>query len=339
MPVKSVFAPHLNRFIRFGRVRPQAGPRLYLKDYFKDLPTPPTTISYSQLALPALRDVYGNDQLGDCVIAGGYHAPVATATGNAGNLFHATNAQILADYGAIGGYVPGDPNTDNGCDEVTAMNYWKSHGFADGTKVAGWFNLDPTNQQEIMQALWLFENLYFGIELPDAWISPFPSADNFVWDVAGNPDPSNGHCIVGVAADSKGVIIDTWGMFGYITWAAIAKYCAPNSGELHVMITPDQINKASQKAPNGFDWPTLIADANAMGANIPAPAPTPNPQPVPVPPAPVPNPQPVPVPPDPNPTPNPPPAPNPSPDPLEPRVAALEQFQKDFGMWIQGAPL
>ena len=79
--------------------------------------------------------------LGDCVIAGGYHVE-AVWTGNAGQLFTATDAQIVADYGAIGGYVPGDPSTDNGCDEQTAFNYWTKTGFANGTTLAGWLAVD-----------------------------------------------------------------------------------------------------------------------------------------------------------------------------------------------------
>ena len=277
--LRQIYAPHLGRHVIIGgRRRPAPGPRLYLADYLRRsaLPSPPATCDYSKAAMAVLVDIYLNDQLGDCVIAGAYHSPVGTATGNAGDLFHATPEQIIADYSAIGGYVPGDPNTDNGCDEVTAMNYWKSHGFANGTKIAGWLNLDPLSKTEIMQALYLFENVYFGIELPDAWIDPMPSADNFVWGVAGNPDPDNGHCVSGVAYDSKGVIIDTWGLLGWITWAAIAEYCtAANGGELHVMLTPDSIIKAQEKAPNGLNWSQLITDFDAMGGNVPVPTPPP----------------------------------------------------------------
>lgn len=285
MPVKSIFVPHLNTHVKLGRKRPVAKcPRMQLKNYLvgANVPTPPASIDYSPKAKTALGNVYLNDQLGDCVIAGGYHI-VGVETGNAdgGTPFIASTKQITADYSAIGGYVPGDPNTDQGCDEQTALNYWTQHGFANGTKLVGWMAVNATNKTEIEQAVYLFENLYFGIELPDAWINPFPSAPGFVWD-DGHPDPENGHCVMGVGYDAQGVQIDTWGLIGTITWKAIAHLCGPSGGgELYVMLTPDQLAKGQTKAPNGMAWTDLITDFDALGGNVPVPpAPTP-PQPQP----------------------------------------------------------
>jgi hypothetical protein len=291
--LKSVFVPSLNRTVKFGRRRPVAiGPRFRLSNYFRaSLPAPPASCDYSAAAAKVLQLLYGNDQLGDCVIAGGYHI-VGVETGNAGKAFIATEKQIESDYGSIGGYVPGDPSTDNGCDEATAMNWWQGHGFADGTKPLGWLAIDPDNVTEVMQAIWLFEDCMFGFELPDGWVNPFPSASGFTWDVAGDPDPENGHCVVGCGCDSSGVKISTWGMLGKITWAAVKKYCAASAnGQLLVMITPDQLAKGQAKAPNGFAWADLIADFDAMGGNVPVPAPAPPAPPTPptpTPPAPVP---------------------------------------------------
>lgn len=290
--MKTVFAPHLGRTVKLGRKRPIARcPRLQLRNYARlSLPTPPTSCDYGPAAKSVLDHVYLNDQLGDCVIAGGYHV-VGVETGNAGALFTATDAQIIKDYSAIGGYVPGVDSTDQGCDEQTALNYWLQHGFADGTKLAGWLAVDATNKQEVMAAMYLFENLFFGIELPDAWVNPFPAGPGFTWGVAGPPDPSNGHCIMGTGYDASGVLVDTWGLIGHMTWDAVAKYCSTaGQGELYVMLTPDQLTKGQQKAPNGVSWTNLIADFDAMGGSVPLPAPPPAPPPAPVPPAPTPNP-------------------------------------------------
>jgi len=276
--IKSVLAPHLGRTVKFGRKRPMPGaPKFRLRRYLR-LPTVPPSADYSAKAASVLSNIYLNDQLGDCVIAGGYHI-VGTETGNADNLFTATNDQIIADYGSIGGYVPGDPNTDQGCDEQTALNFWTSNGFANGTKLLGWMAVDGSNKQELMAACYLFENLFFGIELPDAWISPFPSGNGFTWGVAGDPDPQNGHCVVGVGYDTSGIKIDTWGLLGTLTYDAIAKYCvAAAGGEVYVLLTPDQLAKGQQKAPNGIAWADLISDFTDLGGSIiapPSPAPTP----------------------------------------------------------------
>jgi len=295
----------------FGRKRPLSWtPKLHLRNYLHtNLPAPPSSCGYSTKATAALSNIYLNDQLGDCVIAGGYHV-IGLETGNAtGTPFVASQTQIITDYSAIGGYVPGNPATDQGCNEQTALNYWASHGFADGSKLSGWLAVDATNQTEVMQAMYLFENLFFGLELPDAWISPFPSANGFVWN-DGTPDPDNGHCIVGVGYSTQGVQIDSWGLIGTITWAAVKHLCtAAVGGELYVLLTPDQIAKSQQNAPNGVAWASLISDFDSMGGNVPVPAP---PAPTPVPPAPVP-PTPVPPSPSPQPVPTPPPVVPPAP--------------------------
>ena len=285
--LKTVFAPHLNRNIVFGRKRPDPShPKLSLSNYLRaNLPAPPSSADYTSKASQSLSNIFLNDVEGICVISGGYHI-VGVETGNAGDIFIPTSTQLNKDYSAIGGYVPGDPNTDNGCDEVTAMNYWVQHGFANGTKLLAWISVDPTNPIEVMQALYYFENLFLGMELPDAWISPFPEANGFTWDVAGSPNPENGHCVIGagyrapgitiVGYTPAGLIIDTWGLLGILTWAAIAEYCVEkNGGGLYVFLTPDQLAKSQTIAPNGIAWSNLIADFDALGGNVPIPAPTP----------------------------------------------------------------
>jgi len=211
--------------------------------------------------------MYMNDKLGDCVIAEMLHSVgVFTGNANGGTPAKFTNSQVESLYSAIGGYVPGDPSTDNGCDEVTAMDYWKSKGAPSGqNQIAGWISVSGSHPERYTAALWLFENLMFGVELPDAWISPFPSASGFHWDVAGSPDPNNGHSFLGVAYDKNEVWINTWGMFGSLSEAAIAKYATTSgSGELYTVLSEEIIVRASAKAPSGFNFEQLLADLAAL---------------------------------------------------------------------------
>jgi hypothetical protein len=134
----------------------------------------------------------------------------------------------------------------------------------------------PHNQQEVAAAQYLFENLFFGMDLPDKWVDPMPDASGFTWDVAGAPVRENGHCVVGVGYGAKGVTIDTWGLLGTLTWKAIALYCSHASdGGLYTMLSPDEIRKGRIKAPNGVDWDMLIADFNAIGGKVKPPGPKP----------------------------------------------------------------
>jgi len=277
MSAKRVPANAPKRAFRMGRKRPVARcPRLSLHNYLlRRLPAPPPACDYTKAAASALAEVYENDTLGDCVIAGIGHV-VGVLTGNAGTkpvLY--TNKQIITLYSAIGGYVPGDPSTDQGCDEQTALNYWENNGAPAGShKIAGWLSVNAADPSEYRTALWLFENLYFGLELPDAWVNPMPSRPGFVWDAAGPPDMNNGHCVAGAGYNAKGVTICTWGMMGLMTDAAIGKYCVPAAhGELYTVISMDAINKATNKAPVGFDWSQLVADFDSMGGSVPPPTP------------------------------------------------------------------
>lgn len=252
--------------MKLGRIRPAHRAKLAFRSYCADpskLPPAPAACDYTTKAAACLALVYMNDSLGDCVIAGGYHE-LGLWTGNAtGSPFLATDAQIVADYGAIGGYNPSDPSTDQGCDEQTALTYWMSHGYADGSKLGAFVGVDATNPDEVRSCVLCFETVFLGIELPDAWISPFPSSSGFVWDVAGDPDPSNGHCVVVVGYNDVGVQIATWGMIGTITWAALAKYCSSTSGgEIYALLSPDEVS--GDEAPNGFDSEALQADIDAL---------------------------------------------------------------------------
>ncbi len=289
MSLKTVHLPHLNRTVKMGRLRPvppAKAPRLF--ESFLGaiaLPAPPVAVDYSPKGQPALALIFGNETLGDCVIAMIMHL-LAVLTGNAGKLYTATMAQVIAYYSAIGGYVPGDPSTDQGCDEVTAMNYLKTTGFPDGTKLAGWVAIDATNQTLMKQAIDLFEGgIFFAVELPAAWLNNAPSANGFTWDLAGPPDPSNGHAFLAVGYNAQGVLIDTWGLIGTMTWAAVASYAVQSAGgAAYVVLATDQLGLGQTKAPNNIDWPTLIAYFDAIGGQVPIP---PTPAPTPVPPNPV----------------------------------------------------
>jgi hypothetical protein len=313
--LKSVYSPFHGRDVKLGRTRPDpAAGRLRLEDYLTSrgqLPVPPVTANFCTTASAAAStNIYMNGTLGCCVISSGWHL-LGIWTGLAGDLIVATDAQIIADYGFIGGYVPGDPSTDNGCDEVTALNWWATNGF-DGvaaSDLAGWVTVDATNQALVEQGINLTEGGILTAELPDAWITPFPSAPGYVWDVAGDPDPNNGHSVEIIGYNAQGVQIDSWGIVdpatgqgGTITWAALAKYCVPSAnGGAYLAISREMLVTAQQAAPDGLDWSQLVADFDAIGGTVTPPTPVPTPQPTPTP-VPVPTPTPA-------PTPTPPPGP------------------------------
>lgn len=250
--------------MKLGRRRTPAGHHTLARKLARfcvgPLPTPPDAVDFTVDAATCLGQMYLNDKLGDCVCASGNHM-LGAWTANAGAPFVATDAQVLADYEAIGGYNPADPSTDQGCDLGTAIDYWTSHGFADGTKLAGSVSVDATNLVEVKTALWLFGGLFTGVELAAAWLS-----NPDVWDVAGPPVPEDGHGIPFLAYDADGITLASWGTLRKSPWAAVQQYWASTAGgELHALLSPDMILRATGLAPSGLDMGALTADLPGVG--------------------------------------------------------------------------
>lgn len=282
MPVKTIIHPTTKQTFKFGCNPPIAhSPHLRIENYLMRRPllTPPKEITWVPNAMQSLNQVYLNNTEGDCVIAGNAHKlGVFTGNSTGGNPLLLTGGNINNLYHAIGGFVPGVPSTDNGCDPETALNFLTQNGFFPHApqphKYAGWMTANAQDLDEVKITLWLFETVGIAMCLPDAWISPPPSASGFVWGINGQPDPRNGHYFIGMGYDQAGNIpISTWGMVGTFTPQALATYpTMADQGALYVVLTPDVINRAKQKAPNGLDWTQLEADFQALGGTLGYPA-------------------------------------------------------------------
>jgi len=252
---------------KLGRKAPKAlGPHLKFGRFLRgDAPPPPPEHgNWVKTGSPgiyrAMADIEGNDQYGDCTCAAAAHMLAVFCSNTESEWLIPVRSQTLAFYARVTN-PPFDPATgvnDNGADEVTVLNVWAKDGFYGGGwgKIAAWATVDAANAEEVRQAIYMFGNVYFGVPMPDAWIHPFPSASGFVWGNAGDPNPANGHAFPGYGYNAEGVFIDTWGMFGTVTWEALAKYCAPSAGgELYTVLSPDW----QAKAPNGLASAELAA--------------------------------------------------------------------------------
>ena len=274
--MKTIYHPVTGHPFKMGRNRPAPGTarRMRFGTYLlavPPLPKAPDIYDASVAGAPCLARIYRNDQLGDCTAAGAFHIG-GTILANAGvSPCVFPDNDVVNFYSATSGYKVGDQSTDNGADEVTVLNWWRDKGLLPSAhRISGWLAVDATDPDECRLAAWLFENLYFGVELPDAWVSPMPATSGFTWDVAGPSNPDNGHCFISPAAYSEtGPKIATWGMTGTITWAAVEKYAAtPGQGELYCIISRESIAAATAKAPNGLDWDQLAADFAALGGIV-----------------------------------------------------------------------
>jgi hypothetical protein len=277
MPVQSVYNQALGQHLVIGGRRvptalQQAKVALKFEDYLPTgaaaPPPAPPVIDYYSKAASALRQMYMNDQLGCCVEAAIAHLEgVFTANSNR-PLARYSNTGIVQMYGAMGGYVPGNPATDLGTDEVTAMTVWALSGAPRPPhQIAGAMTVNPANAAHYRQALHLFENLLFGFPLALEW---FPNVyPGFVWDAPCHPNPSWQHCVAGVGTNREGIVVSTWGMTGTFTDRAISAVVQPQYyGQLYVVLSEEIILRGMLKSPTGLNWTQLCNDFNALGGNI-----------------------------------------------------------------------
>lgn len=263
--------------LRLGKDRPREDPRTLRLARYLDvaavagLPQYPASYDLS----PAVSDwpMYLNDRLGDCAIAGPAHmvegwtanvAAILAAVGKPGAPVRLTDADVQAAYSAVGGYRPGDPSTDNGCNMLDVLNYWRTTGLG-GRKIQAYAAVDLHNHAEVKAALWLFGGLYLGLGLPVSaqaqvgkrWTEPASKRGN------GAPYSWGGHAVNLVAHNRAGTTAVTWGAKQPMTWGFLDAY----ADEGYVVFSPGDWLTPDGKSPAGFASAALLADLRRVTAD------------------------------------------------------------------------
>lgn len=236
-----------SRTLRFGRYLTPALP-----------PPPPTVTLYT--AIPSW-PMDGNDELGDCTMAGAAHLVEAwTGEQPNGTPVEIPTTTIEEDYFALTG------GPDDGLAELTVLKWWKRTGFVDAAGIAhtisAYAQVDPANQTETQQAVSIFGGAYLGLALPDYAVNP---PDGNLLDVdwtavppggfaANPPDPNNGHCVVAVGYDADNLYVVTWGAIKPMSYAFGQAYV----DETFAIISPDWLGAGT--TPSGFDLAQLETD-------------------------------------------------------------------------------
>ena len=272
MPIKSWTDPDGRTFTwGYKKPGPYRAARFAAAFDAVNLPRVPKVSSWLSKAKPELGQMDLNDTLGDCVIAFGGHTEGIWTGWDGGGIKIATAPQLTAQYSAIGGYVEGNPSTDQGCDPITALNYWKAHGLPAGTAVSSWFNVDGGKQAELCGCTDLFGATMVCVDLPGSALPQnVPDLQNWAWwPFTGAPNPSDGHCVAMIGYDLNVpvpyALISTWGMWLRVRLDEIVKYAkAPAGGLCAGMISQAWMVANTGKSPSGFDIAQLQADSAAF---------------------------------------------------------------------------
>jgi hypothetical protein len=235
---------------------------LKLEDYL-DLPKLPTIPeAYNWTSGIALNwEMFLNDQIGDCTVAGAAHAEMSWSHDNK-HIYVPSKAEVISAYTQLSGYNPQTGANDNGAALLDVLKLWNNTGIA-GHKIDAYVSVNPQNQAMIQAAIYLFGLVYIGVELP---LSAQTQTNWSVTDTSlqGNAavDSWGGHCVILPGYDSNaGTKVITWGEEINSTWGFTNAY----SDEMYAIISVKDFIK-NGKAPNGFNLQQLLQDQAAIQA-------------------------------------------------------------------------
>ena len=231
---------------------------LKFSDYVANtLGAPPVMAGHDSIIAPGKWGILGNDQYGDCVLAGAAHETMLWNK-EAGVAVPFSPTNVLSDYSAITGFTPSDPNTDKGTDVQAAASYRKNIGIVDMNnkrhKVGAYLSI--TNELEIKQAIYLFGAVGIGIQFPDSAMTQFQQGKD--WTVVKGATIEGGHYIPGVTYDASFVYVVTWGKVVRASWAFIKKYM----DEAVVYLSEEMLKDGTSL--EGFNLEQLQADLAAI---------------------------------------------------------------------------
>ena len=197
---------------------------------------------------------------GDCVFAGAAHETMLwTAVGD-GEATFSTHG-VLADYGAVTGYTPSDPNSDQGTNVRDALNYRRKTGVVDAHgqrhKIGAYVALQPGDIDHLYAALYLFGAVGIGVKFPESAMQQFDSGQP--WDVVDGAKVEGGHYIPLVARRDGMLDCVTWAKVQPMTLKFFQEYC----DEAYALLSEEMLGEDGT-SPEGFNLTELQADLQAV---------------------------------------------------------------------------
>jgi hypothetical protein len=219
------------------------------------LPTPPISFGVQ----PSDQDwgMLANDSVGDCVLAGGDHETMVLIKDGSGATVSFTDTNALADYSAITGYVPGNPDTDQGTDMQVAADYRRKTGLIDASGqrhlIAAYLELMPSNVDEIALASYLMGVAGFGMQFPSSAEDQFSAGQP--WTVVPGDTIEGGHYVPIVGRTPSGnLVCVTWGRTQEITPEFYQQY-----NDESIAYVSQEFLLSNGLSPEGFDLAALEA--------------------------------------------------------------------------------
>ena len=243
---------------KFGRKPAQFPAGLRDLTYYVagDLPKPPASMTVPQVASWGM---LGNDQYGDCGVAGLEHVFMA----DAGDTHE--NESFPGDQQAVKYYLSYTGGQDSGVVLSDYLTYVRQHGYY-GHAVKAFAPVTVHDVPTLQTAIWMYDAAYTGIAVTQAMMDAFGNGEPWTLEMA-QQEVIGGHCIPLVGYDGRYLTAVTWGglqQIEYAAWHAM-------SSEAWAVIAGEEASGDG----HGVNLAALEADLNKLAVPAPAPAPAP----------------------------------------------------------------
>lgn len=247
--------------MKYGKLPARHGAiKLHFGTYFdaKQFPTPPMVFGKTSL-IPDENNwgVLANDDWGCCVWSGAAHEHMLWNAEAGGSFPTFKDENVLADYSAVTGFDPKNPDTDRGSDMQQSAAYRQKTGIIDANgkrhKIDAYVSLQPGNIDQLVLATYLFSAVGVGIMIPESADTQFDKLEP--WDIMPQSKMIGGHYIPCVGRNQHGnLLVVTWGRLQAVTPRFFARYMDEGVCYLSYEYLRDG------KSRRGFDLATLESD-------------------------------------------------------------------------------
>ena len=206
---------------RLGRLAAKFPEGLKTLPEYVTLPTPPLAAHWGHAVIDQL-DMDGNDQYGDCTIAGAAHALSVWNHEVDETIPVPDEALCVSQYFTLEGSPNGvpSPSLDNGLNMADVLKTWQSAGLFDGTKISAYAPFKLDDLTSLKQSVAFYGACYIGVNLPESAQEQFPNP----WTLVPGSPIEGGHCILATGYDQHYLYCATWGSIVSVAWDWFTTY-------------------------------------------------------------------------------------------------------------------
>ncbi len=168
--------------------------------------------------------MFGNDRLGDCVIAGRAHQTLRFEDIEQGSVLMIKDTDVTKEYFKESG------GADSGLVVLDSLNLWKSRGWKVGSntyRIRAFATIAFKDHEQVQQAIYADVGIGLGVQLPKAAQGQIQTGRP--WTVTTGPDAKpgswGGHYIYVPGYTPDGPVCVTWGRKQQMSWDWLDKYC------------------------------------------------------------------------------------------------------------------